>query len=190
MNNNHDFTEGEILRPMLTFRGPVLLAMFLQSLYGAVDLMVVGKFAEAADASGVNTGSQVMMMLTFVVTSFSMAVTILMGQHIGEKSPEKAGDVIGTGIIMFAVMAVAMTFAGVIFAPEIAAGLKAPRDAFNQTVSYIRVCSSGFVFIIAYNVISGVFRGVGDSVMPLISVTIASVFNISIITSAVLSRSS
>ena len=97
MNNNHDFTEGEILRPMLTFRGPVLLAMFLQSLYGAVDLMVVGKFAEAADASGVNTGSQAMMMLTFVVTSFSMAVTILMGQHIGEKSPEKAGDVIGTG---------------------------------------------------------------------------------------------
>ena len=178
MNNNHDFTEGEILRPMLTFRGPVLLAMFLQSLYGAVDLMVVGKFSEAADASGVNTGSQVMMMLTFVVTSFSMAVTILMGQHIGEKSPEKAGDVIGTGIIMFAVMAVAMTFAGVIFAPEIAAGLKAPRDAFNQTVSYIRVCSSGFVFIIAYNVMSGVFRGVGDSVMPLISVTIASVFNI------------
>ena len=142
MKNNHDFTEGEILRPMLTFRGPVLLAMFLQSLYGAVDLMVVGKFAEAADASGVNTGSQVMMMLTFVVTSFSMAVTILMGQHIGEKSPEKAGDVIGTGIIMFAVMAVAMTFAGVIFAPEIAAGLKAPRDAFNQLYQglLLRLC--------------------------------------------------
>lgn len=178
MKNNHNFTEGEILKPMLTFRGPVLLAMFLQSLYGAVDLMVVGQFAQAADVSGVNTGSQVMMMLTYVVTSFSMAVTILMGQYIGEKSPEKAGDVIGTGIVMFAIMAVAMTFLGVIFAPNIAQVLQAPRDAFSQTVSYIRVCSSGFIFIIAYNVIGGVFRGVGDSVMPLISVAIASVFNI------------
>lgn len=163
---------------MLQFAVPVLAASLLQSLYSAVDLMIVGRFGLAVDVSGVNTGGQIMMTLTFFVTSFAMAVTILMGQAIGEKRPEKAGEIIGTGIIMFAAMALVLTLFGFFGAEMLANVLNAPPEAFSQTVSYTKICCAGFVFIVSYNILGAVFRGVGDSVMPLISVFIASIFNV------------
>ena len=178
MKTSKDFTQGAILKPMLQFAVPVLAASLLQSLYSAVDLMIVGRYGLAADVSGVNTGGQIMMTLTFFVTSFAMAVTILMGQAIGEKKPEKAGEIIGTGIIMFAAMALVLTLFGFFGAEMLANALNAPPEAFSQTVSYTKICSAGFVFIVSYNILGAVFRGVGDSVMPLISVFIASIFNV------------
>ena len=62
---------------------PVLLAWFLQSMYGAVDLLIVGQFAAPADISAVSTGSQMMMTITNIIAGFSMGTTILLGQQIG-----------------------------------------------------------------------------------------------------------
>lgn len=178
MEKTRDFTRGGILLPLLKFALPVLAAMFLQSAYGAVDLLVVGQFALREDVSAVSTGTQIMMSLTVIVTGFAMAVTILLGQFIGQGRPDRAGQVIGTGVCLFRALAVAMTFFSVVFAEGIAAILHAPADAFGQTVAYIRICCMGFVFIIAYNVLGSIFRGAGDSSLPLISVAIACVFNI------------
>lgn len=88
MERNIDFTSGKIVGPLLRFVGPVLFALFLQSMYGAVDLMIVGKFAEAADVSAVATGSQIMMTITGLISSLAMGMTILIGEKIGEKKPE------------------------------------------------------------------------------------------------------
>lgn len=178
MESLHDFTKGKILGPLLKFAYPVFLALFLQAMYGAVDLLVVGKFATTADVSGVATGSQIMQSLTFVLTSFSIGITILLGQKIGEGKSELGGKVIGTGVALFAIIAAVCTVVFVAFTPEISALMQAPEEALSQTVSYVRICSAGTIFIIAFNLLGSIFRGMGDSKMPLITVAIACVVNI------------
>ena len=130
MEREQSFTAGPILGPLVRFALSVLLAMFLQALYGAIDLWVVGKYALAGDVSGVSTGSQIMQTVTMVITGLAMGITVLVGQKIGEGCPEEAGRAIGTGISLFFLMALS------------------------------------------------IFRGIGDSKMPLYTVAIASAFNV------------
>ena len=172
------FTEGEILKPLLQFALPVLLALLLQAMYGGTDLLIVGQFASAADVSAVSTGSQVMQSVTSVITGLAMGTTILLGQKIGQKREQEAGDVIGSGICMFAVLAVVITAAMVAGAEFLTGIMHAPEEAFEKTALYVRICSAGSAFIISYNVLGSIFRGIGDSRTPLLAVFIACVFNI------------
>lgn len=174
----NSFTEGAILPKLLKFMLPVLFAMFLQSLYGAVDLLVVGQFATEADTSAVSTGSQIIMTITNLLVSFSMGITVAVGQKIGQKSPEEAAETIGTGLIIFAIAGVVFTVVSVVGADMLAKIMQAPKEAFELTKSYIAVCGAGFVIITAYNLLGSIFRGLGDSKTPLIAVGIACVFNI------------
>ncbi len=178
MSEVSDFTEGKILSPLLKFMFPILIALFLQTMYGAVDLLVVGRFGQAADVSAVSTGSQVMVVITSMITGLTMGITILIGQKLGEGKRAEAGNVVGSGISIFIVVAIVITAVFVTFSTSVAKFTQAPAEAFNGTVSYIRICAAGSAFIIAYNVIGGVFRGLGDSKTPLITVSIACVVNI------------
>ena len=173
-----NFTSGKILGPLLKFALPVLLALFLQAMYGAVDLMVVGKFAGTADISGVSTGSQLMQMVTFAVSSLAMGLTVLIGQHIGERQPEKAGGITGSGICLFAIVGTGLTVLLLLLASPLARLMQAPEEAFGETVAYLRICGAGTLFIVAFNVLGSIFRGIGDANMPLITVAIACVVNI------------
>ena len=178
MRTQSDFTEGKILGPLLKFSLPVLFAMLLQAMYGAADLLIVGQFGAAADVSAVSTGSQIMQTITSVITGLSMGTTILLGQKIGQKKPEEAGNVIGAGVCIFAVLALFLTAAMTLFAGPFCAAMQAPAEAFDKTVDYVRVCSAGAVFIVAYNVLGSIFRGMGDSKTPLLAVFIACICNI------------
>lgn len=178
MTKVSNFTEGKIFSPLLKFTIPILMALFLQTMYGAVDLLIVGQFGNAADVSAVSTGSQVMLAITSMITGLTMGVTILIGQKLGEGKREEAGNVVGSGISIFAVLAIIITIVVVSFAPSIATLMHAPAEAFNNTTSYIRICAMGAIFVISYNVIGGVFRGLGDSKTPLITVGIACITNI------------
>ena len=178
MKQTHTFTEGKIFAPLIRFALPVLMAMFLQTMYGAVDVVVVGRFATAADVSAVSTGSMVMYSVTVAVTGIAMGLTVLVGRTIGEGKKQQAGAIIGSGICLFAVVAVAVSGVMVLAASSIAQIMHAPQEAFRQTVSYITICSSGAVFIVAYNLVGSIFRGLGDSRMPLVTVAIACVLNI------------
>ena len=111
------FTRGPILSTLLKFALPVLLALLLQAMYGAVDLQVVGKFGTAADISAVSTGSQIMQTVTIVITGLAMGITVLLGQKIGEGKPEEAGAAVGSGICLFLVVAVVATAALELAAP-------------------------------------------------------------------------
>ncbi len=172
------FTEGKILKPLLLFALPVLFALFLQAMYGAVDLLIVGKFASSVDVSAVSTGSQIMMTLTNIVSSFAMGTTILLGQQIGSGKKNESGRTVGTAIVVFTAIALVMTVILVLFAPQISSIMNAPEEAFDKTVSYVRICGTGMLVIIAYNIIGCVFRGLGDSRTPLVTVAIACVCNI------------
>ncbi len=175
---NNDFTSDAILPKLIRFMLPVLFAMFLQATYGAVDLLVVGKFCTNADVSGVSTGSQIIMTLTNLLVSFSMGITVAVGQKIGEKRPDEAAGMIGTGLCVFAILGALFTVIGVLGARPLAALMQAPKEAFDVTVGYIRICSSGFLVIVAYNLLGSIFRGLGDSRTPLIAVGIACVCNV------------
>ena len=170
MNGNQNLTEGKILPSLLKFAVPVLFTLFLQALYGGVDLLVVGQFGSTEDVSGVATGSMLLQTATMIVTGLSMGVTISVGEKIGMRKPREAGQAIGSGICLFAVFAVVMTGALVGGAGILAGLLHAPEEAFGQTVAYIRICGSGSLFIVAYNLLGAVFRGIGDPKTPFVTV--------------------
>lgn len=178
MKAQKNFTEGKILGPLLQFALPVLFALFLQSLYGAVDLMIVGKFAEPADVSGVSTGSQIMMTLTNLVSSLSMGMTVFLGQKIGEKKAAEGGKIVANGIILFFIIGIVLTIFISACSGLLASIMNAPEEAYDMTVSYVRICGTGAIIIISYNLIGSIFRGLGDSITPLVTVLIACIVNI------------
>ena len=116
--------------------------------------------------------------VTVVIVGLSMGITVLIGQKIGEGREKEAGQVIGSGICMFLLISIALTAAMLLSAEPLAHLMQAPEAALSQTVDYLRICFAGTAFIVAYNVLGSVFRGIGDSKMPLITVAIACVFNI------------
>ncbi len=178
MRDNRDFTSGPILSPLIRFMIPVFFAMLLQAMYGAVDLIIVGQFAHSSDVSAVSTGSQMMMTITNLVTSFAMGTTILLGQRIGEGRGREGGAVIGGSISLFAVIAAAFTLLIPLLRNQLSTVMHAPKEAFSQTAAYICICGIGSAFIIAYNLIGSIFRGIGDSRTPLMTVMIACAFNV------------
>jgi len=178
MKRGSDFTQGPIFTPLIRFALPVLLALLLQTMYGAVDLLVVGRFANAADVSAVSTGSQLMHSVTVVITGLAMGLTVLVGRKIGEGRRQEAGDIIGSGVWLFGVMAALVSVAVFCAAPLLTQLMQAPKEAGPETQAYIAICGGGTVFIVAYNLVGSVFRGIGDSKMPLYTVAIACVLNI------------
>lgn len=178
MEEKNTFTHGKIMKPLILFAVPVLFALFLQAMYGAVDLLVVGIFASSADISAVSTGSQIMTTLTNLVSSFAMGTTILLGQQIGSGKRKEGGQTVGSAMVMFGIIAIVMTVILTVFTKQISGIMNAPEEAFEKTVGYVRICGSGMIAIVAYNLIGCVFRGLGDSRTPLITVSIACVCNI------------
>lgn len=173
-----DFTQGSIAKKLLKFMVPILGALVLQAMYGAVDLLVVGQFGTSAGISAVSTGSNIINLATFIITGLTMGVTVLISRYLGEQSPERIGKVIGGAIAFFFLLTVMMMALLLVFAPGFARALNAPEEAYGLTVEYVRICGAGLVFVVAYNVISGIFRGLGNSRLPLIFVSIACVVNI------------
>ncbi len=173
-----DFTQGNIAVKLAKFMLPVLGALVLQAMYGAVDILVVGWFGTTAGISGVSTGSNIVNLITFTISGLSMGITVLIGRYIGEKKEERIGRIIGGAICFFAAVSLALAFLLLVFARTFAILMQAPAEAVDLTVIYVRICGGGIVFIIAYNVISSIFRGLGNSRLPLIFVAIACGVNI------------
>ncbi len=177
-NSKSDFTQGSILGKLLPFMVPILGALVLQAAYGAVDLLVVGRFGTTSGLSAVSTGSQVLNFVTFVVTQFAMGVTVIIARYIGEKKQNLIGSVIGGSTIIFAIVSAVLFVIMLIFSKQIAVIMQAPAEAVGLTSVYVRICGAGIFFIVAYNLLSAIFRGLGDSKSPLIFVAVACVVNI------------
>ena len=177
-SEKNDFTKGSILKKLALFMLPILGALVLQAAYGAVDLLVVGRFGSTSGLSAVSTGSQVLNLVTFVVTQFAMGITVLIARYLGEKKPEQIGSVIGGAAVVFTVISAALFVIMVTFARPISVLMQAPQEALELTTSYVRICGSGIFFIVAYNLLAAIFRGLGDSKSPLLFVLVACIVNI------------
>ena len=152
--------------------------MILQAAYGAVDLLVVGQFGSTVDLSAVSTGSQVLNLVTFVVTQLAMGVTVLIARYLGEQREKQIGSVLGGAAVVFSILSVVLFSVRVFFARPIAVLIQAPEEAVDLTAGYIRICGCGILFIVAYNLLSAIFRGLGDSRSPLLFVLVACLVNI------------
>lgn len=177
-SDRQDFTQGSIFGKLIQFMIPILGALILQAMYGAVDMLVVGHFGTTAGISAVSTGSSILNMVTFVVGQMAAGVMILLGRYLGERNHDKLGTLIGNAIALFLAISVVLTLVLVFFAEQIAVLMRAPAEAVELTAQYIRICGAGCIFVVFYNLISCIFRGLGNSRLPLLFVGIACVVNI------------
>ena len=173
-----NLTQGSILKNIVLFSLPYLLSYFLQTLYGMADLFLAGQFNGAAVISAVSIGSQVMHMLTVIIVGLAMGGTVLIGQAVGAKDGKRAAKVTGNTVTMFLLFSAVITVVLLIACRGIVTLVSTPPESVEQTIAYLRVCFFGIPFIVAYNVIASIYRGMGDSKSPMIFVIIACTLNI------------
>ena len=173
-----NLTKGKISTTLLKFAIPVLFASLLQALYGAADLFVIGQFSDSAAVSAVAIGSQVMQTITGIILGISMGGTVLIGRRIGEKNAEGTAKAIGLLSILFILFAIILTPLMFLATNSAISLMHTPLEAISFTRQYIIICSLGIPFIIGYNAVSGIFRGLGDSKTPVYFVLIACIVNI------------
>lgn len=178
MKNERALVEGKILPTLVAFAGPFLLASILQALYGAVDLLVVGQFADSARVSAVAIGGQVMQTITGIVLGISTGGTVVIGQYIGARKKRAAAFAVGNLTALFIVIGIILTLVMILLVKPVTVIMQTPAEAFSHTSSYIRICACGIPFIVGYNGVSGVFRGFGDSKTPLYFVALACLVNV------------
>jgi len=177
-NQNNDFTTGSIPAKLVKFMVPIFSALVLQAMYGAVDLLVVGWFGTTEGISAVSTGSNIINLVVFTITGLTMGITVLISHYLGEKKEERIGKVLGGVICFFLVLSAVLMILLPVFSRQLAVMMQAPKEAVELTSLYVKICGGGIVFVVGYNVISSVFRGLGNSRLPLIFVAIACVTNV------------
>lgn len=177
-DKENSLTSGPVGRTLLMFALPFLASSFLQALYGAVDLMVVGQFADSAAVSAVAVGSQMMQTVTGIILGISMGGTVLIGRRIGEKNNKEAAKAVGTLAVLFTGLALVLTPAMLAVLDRAILVMETPKEAVVYTKQYLLICTLGLPFIIGYNGVCGIFRGMGDSKTPVYFIAVACGINI------------
>ncbi len=175
-----NLTTGSVLKNMILFALPYLLSYFLQTLYGMADLFIIGQFDGIAATTAVSIGSQVMHMLTVMLVGLAMGTTVSIAQAVGGGNRRQAAEAVGNTVTLFMLLSLALTAILLILVRPIVAVMSTPTEAVAGTVSYLTVCFLGIPFITAYNIISSIFRGMGDSKSPLYFIAVACVANIAL----------
>lgn len=175
-----NLTMGSVLKNILYFSLPYLLSYFLQTLYGMADLFIIGQFEGVASTTAVSIGSQVMHMVTVMIVGLAMGATVSIGQAIGAGNKKKAARYIGNTIILFMGLAIVAAIVLLFFIKPIVGVMSTPEEAISGTRIYLTICFIGIPFITAYNIISSIFRGMGDSKSPMYFIAIACVTNIAL----------
>lgn len=173
-----NWTTGSVLQSIWRFSLPYLLSYFLQTLYGMADLLIIGRFGTVADTTAVSVGSQVMHMLTVMLLGLAMGTTVCIGQAVGAGDRRRAGRFTGNTITLFFGLSLVLTVILLILRHTLVGLVSTPAEAVEGTVAYLTVCFLGVPFITAYNIISAIFRGMGDSKSPMYFIAVACIANI------------
>ena len=173
-----NLTTGSVFKNVIIFSLPYLLSYFLQTLYGMADLFIIGQFEGVASTTAVSIGSQVMHMITVMLVGLAMGTTVSIGQAIGSKDKKRVAEGIGNTVILFMGVALVLMIVLLLLTKPIVTVMSTPQEAVMGTISYLTICFIGIPFITAYNIISAIFRGMGDSKSPMYFITIACVANI------------
>ena len=175
-----NLTTGSVWKTVLYFSLPYILSYFLQTLYGMADLFIIGQFNGVESTTAVSVGSQVMHMLTVMIVGLAMGATVMIGRAVGAGKQEQASRVIGNTFVLFTVLSVFFTGVLILAVRLIVSVIATPVEAVQGTSAYLMICFMGVPFITAYNIISSVFRGMGDSRSPMYFIAVACVANIAL----------
>ncbi len=171
-------TTGSVFKNVVLFSLPYLLSYFLQTLYGMADLFIIGQFEGVASTTAVSIGSQVMHMLTVMIVGLAMGATVSIGQAVGAGNRRQAARDVGNTVTLFMAVSLALTAVLLLFVRPIVSVMSTPKAAIDGTVAYLTICFIGIPFITAYNIISSIFRGMGDSKSPMYFIAVACAANI------------
>ena len=176
----HDLTRGNVLKTIAVFALPYMLSYFLQMLYGMADLYMMGQFSGAAGITAVGNGAQTLYIITVTLVGLAMGTTVIVGHAVGSRRFDRAETAIGNTITLF--MGVSVVLAVILFAlcPQVVALIGTPAEAVEGTAAYLRICFVGIPFIAAYNILSAIFRGLGDSRSPMYVIGVACIINIAL----------
>ena len=175
-----DLTSGSVFQNIVSFSLPYLLSYFLQTLYGMADLFIIGQFNGVDSITAVSVGGQVMHMLTVMIVGLAMGSTVTIAKAVGGRDLTQTSRAVGNTVTLFMGVSAGATALLLIFVKSVAAVMSTPVEAFSETVAYLTICFVGIPFITAYNIISSVFRGMGDSKSPMYFIAAACVFNIAL----------
>lgn len=178
METNQSLTQGNIVKNVILFSIPFLLANLIQALYGAVDLMVIGWYCPPESVAAVSTGTQVTQIITSMNSGLTLGGTVLVGKYAGMNRPDDIKDTIATNLTIFGIAGILLTFLLLTFVSPVLTALKTPAASFSQAKEYVSVCACGVLFICGYNAISAILRGYGDSKSPLLFVAISGCLNL------------
>lgn len=173
-----NLTTGSVWKTVVRFSLPYLLSYFLQTLYGMADLFIIGQFEGVASTTAVSVGSQVMHMLTVMIVGLAMGSTVSIGQAVGARDARRAGRSIGNTAALFLGLSLVLTALLLLLVDPIVALMSTPEAAEEGTADYLTICFLGIPFITAYNIISSIFRGLGDSRSPMYFIAVACAANI------------
>ena len=137
----NNLTDGSMVKTLFLFAIPFLIANILQSLYGAVDLFVVGKYCASESVAAVSTGTQVTQIITSLVSGLTLGSTILIGKYMGQKNLTRVKQTIGTTLTIFSLVAVFLTIVMILFRDPLLHLLQTPTEAFDLTAQYVTICS-------------------------------------------------
>lgn len=175
-----DLTTGSVGKAVVRFSLPFLLSYFLQTLYGMADLFIIGQYNGVESITAVSIGSQVMHMLTMMIVGLSMGATVMIGRAVGSRDMGKTAATVGNTVTLFMLLSVLLTAVLIFAVRPITAIMSTPDEAIYGTVSYLKICFIGIPFITAYNIISSIFRGMGDSKSPMYFIAVACAANIAL----------
>ena len=175
-----NLTTGSVFKNVIFFSLPYLLSYFLQTLYGMADLFIIGQFEGVASTTAVSIGSQVMHMLTVMIVGLAMGTTVSIAQAVGAENRKQAAQDIGNTVLLFMAVSVTLTVLLLLLVRPIAAVMSTPEEAVGGTAAYLTICFLGIPFITAYNIISSIFRGLGDSKSPMYFIAVACAANIAL----------
>lgn len=173
-----NLTSGSVLKNIIYFSLPYMLSYFLQTLYGMADLFIIGQFDGVAGTTAVSNGSQVMYMLTVIIVGLAMGTTVNIGKAVGRRDREDMSRIIGNTVTLFMTISVVLMVVLILLVRLIVSVIGTPSQAVEGSVNYLTVCFIGIPFITAYNIISSIFRGMGDSKSPMYFIATACFANI------------
>ena len=171
-------TEGRVFKALLFFSLPYLLSYFLQTLYGMADLFIIGQYNGVDSTTAVSVGSQVMNMFTVMIVGLAMGATVMIGRCVGSNDFRQMSKVIGNTVTFFMGFSIVLTVVLLLFVKNIVNIVSTPEEAVSGTITYLTICFIGIPFIVAYNIISSIFRGMGDSKSPMYFIAVACAVNI------------
>lgn len=173
-----DLTAGNLGKSIAVFSWPFFLSYFLQALYGLADMFFIGMFNGPDVITSVSVGSQLLHMITIMTVGFCVATTVLIGRAFGAGDHSRIPKIIGNSISLLGVSGIVITVILLLLRRSLIRVMKTPAVSQEQAVTYVTIVFAGLLFVIAYNLIAAIFRGIGDSKTPLYFVAVAAVVNI------------